>query len=287
MIVLLLGASGQLGSALQATKPHNVKLIAPGRSQIDLASPGTVEGLVSEVGADVIINAAAYTAVDKAEEEGEVALRINADSVAKIASAAERQGARLMHVSTDYVFDGTKGAPYQPYDLTSPLGVYGQTKREGEKEALNRCQNTVIVRTAWLYSEHGRNFVKTMLRLMSTHPQVRVICDQIGTPTYARSLAKALWALSQIDSQGILHFTDSGVASWYDFAYAIQEEALNMGLLEKSVPIVPISTAEYPTPAKRPTFGVLDNSQTWALLGAPANHWRQNLRSMLERLKYA
>ena len=287
MIVLLLGASGQLGSALQATKPHNVKLITPGRSQIDLASPGTVEGLVSEVGADVIINAAAYTAVDKAEEEGEVALRVNADSVAKIASAAERQGARLMHVSTDYVFDGTKGAPYQPYDSTSPLGVYGQTKREGEKEALKRCQNTVIVRTAWLYSEHGRNFVKTMLRLMSTHPQVRVICDQIGTPTYARSLAKALWALSQIDSQGILHFTDSGVASWYDFAYAIQEEALNMGLLEKSVPIVPISTAEYPTPAKRPTFGVLDNSQTWALLGAPANHWRKNLRSMLERLKYA
>jgi dTDP-4-dehydrorhamnose reductase len=287
MIVLLLGPSGQLGSALQATKPHNVEIITRGRSEIDLVNTSAVEALVSEISADLIINAAAYTAVDKAEEEEELAVRINVDGVAAIASAAEKRGARLMHISTDYVFDGMKASPYQPDDAPAPLGVYGRTKLEGEKEALRRCQNSLIIRTAWLYSEQGGNFVKTMLRLMAAYPQVRVVTDQIGTPTYARSLAQALWALADIDRRGILHYTDSGVASWYDFACAIQEEAIGLGLLKNAVPILPISTAEYPTQAKRPFFSILDKSETWALLGHPANHWRSNLRVMLEGMMHA
>jgi dTDP-4-dehydrorhamnose reductase len=139
------------------------------------------------------------------------------------------------------------------------------------------------MRTAWLYSEHGNNFVKTMLRLMSSHPQVRVVADQVGTPTYAGTLAQALWRLAQTDSRGILHFTDSGVASWYDFACAVQDVALQRGLLKSRVPVLPISTADFPTPAKRPGLSILDKSKTWNILGGPADHWRSSLGLMLER----
>jgi dTDP-4-dehydrorhamnose reductase len=287
MNVLLLGASGQLGSALQKTRPRGVNLIACRRADIDLAACEDVEKLVAANSVQLIVNAAAYTAVDKAETEEALAFRVNAQSVASVARAAQRMGARLVHVSTDYVFDGTKGAPYLPDDPAAPLGVYGRSKRQGELEVLAGCENSLIVRTAWVYAEQGTNFVKTMLRLMADKPQLRVIADQIGTPTYAASLAQALWALARTDRSGILHYTDSGVASWYDFACAIQEEALAVGLLKKPVPILPIPTSDYPTPAKRPLFSILDKSQSWALLGQPANHWRTNLRTMLEQLKNA
>jgi dTDP-4-dehydrorhamnose reductase len=287
MNVLLLGASGQLGSALQSVQPPDVRLIAASRSDGDLAIDGTVERLVASTSPDLIINAAAYTAVDKAETEEAVAYRLNSQCVGSIGRAAERCGARLFHISTDYVFDGTKGSPYVPDDETTPLGIYGLSKRDGECEALAACRECLVVRTAWLYGEEGGNFVKTMLRLMSVNSEVRVISDQIGSPTYARSLAQGIWSLVHIKSRGILHYTDSGVASWYDFACAIQEEALSLGLLEKAVPILPISTSEYPTPARRPSFSILDKSETWALLGRPANHWRNNLRLMLERMTNA
>ena len=287
MNVLLLGASGQLGTALQKTRPQGVNLIACRRADIDLAACEDVERLVAANSVQLIVNAAAYTAVDKAETEEALAFRVNAQSVASVARAAQRTGARLVHVSTDYVFDGTKGAPYLPDDPAAPLGVYGRSKRQGELEALAGCENSLIVRTAWVYGEQGTNFVKTMLRLMADKPQLRVIADQIGSPTYATSLAQALWGLARTDSRGILHHTDSGVASWYDFACAIHDEALAMGLLKKAVPILPIPTSEYPTPAKRPLFSILDKSQSWALLGQPANHWRTNLRTMLEQLKNA
>ena len=206
---------------------------------------------------------------DKAEKEEELAFQANVAGVDAIARAAERHGARLIHISTDYVFDGTKGHPYRPDDPTSPLSAYGRTKLGGEEAALAACRNCLVVRTAWLYGDQGSNFVKTMLRVMSSHPQVRVVCDQIGTPTYAGPLAQALWTLARTDSRGVLHYTDSGVASWYDFACAIQEEALALGLLEKAVPVLPISTAEYPLPAPRPSFSILDKAETSALLGAP------------------
>lgn len=287
MNVLLLGASGQLGSALQSMQPRDVRLVAANRSNGDLAIDGTVEQLVARTSPDLIINAAAYTAVDRAETEKAAAYRLNSECVASIARAAEQCGARLFHISTDYVFDGTKGSPYVPDDETTPLGIYGLSKRQGEREALAACRECLVVRTAWLYGEQRSNFVKTMLRLMSVNSEVRVISDQIGSPTYARSLAQGIWSLAHMEGRGILHYTDSGVASWYDFACAIQEEALNLGLLEKAVPILPISTSEYPTPARRPSFSILDKSETWALLGRPANHWRNNLRLMLERMTNA
>jgi len=285
MIVLLLGSGGQLGFALQATRPEDVQLIARDLPEFDLGDVDAIGRLVDEASPSLVINAAAYTAVDKAESEEEQAFKANVIGVGAIASAAERCGARLLHISTDYVFDGTKGNPYVPSDPTSPVSVYGRSKLNGEEEALARCKNSLIVRTAWLYGEHGGNFVKSMLRLMSSQPQVRVVADQIGTPTYSRSLAQALWTLGRIDCRGILHYTDSGVASWYDFACAIQEEALYLGLLKEAVPVLPIATREYPTPARRPSFSILDSSETWALLGKPASHWRKNLRVMLERTK--
>jgi dTDP-4-dehydrorhamnose reductase len=285
MIALILGSNGQLGSALRSSRPEGVEIIARDLPEFDLADTDAVEKLIGETSPGLVLNAAAYTAVDKAETEQALAFQANVVGVGALAKAAARHGARLIHISTDYVFDGTKGYPYHPSDATSPLGVYGRTKLEGEKEALAACANCLIVRTAWLYGDQGANFVKTMLRLMASHPQIRVVSDQIGTPTYARSLAEALWVLARTDRRGVLHYTDSGVASWYDFACAIQEEALSLGLLKEAVPILPISTAEYPTPARRPSFGILDKSETWALLGAPAAHWRINLRAMLERMK--
>jgi dTDP-4-dehydrorhamnose reductase len=285
MKVLLLGSTGQLALALQATKPEHVALTVAGRSHIDLANPAAVRDFVSGIEADLIVNAAAYTAVDKAESEEELAYKINAQSVGAMADAADRMGARLIHVSTDYVFDGRKAGLYDPDDATSPIGAYGRSKLEGEKLALARCPNSLVVRTAWLYSEHGSNFVKTMLRLMSSHPQVRVVSDQVGTPTCARSLAQALWRLAETDHRGILHFTDSGVASWYDFACAIQELSLQRGLLKDRVPVLPISTADFPTPAKRPALSILDKSKTWAILGGPGDHWRSTLGLMLDRYR--
>lgn len=287
MKALLLGANGQLGSALRKTSPHDVELIAYGRGDLDLEADGDIEARVVKSQAQLIINAAAYTAVDKAEADEAAAFRVNAQSVGAIARAAKALDARLVHVSTDYVFDGAKGAPYLTDDPTAPLGVYGRSKRQGELEALAGCQDSLVLRTAWVYAEQGTNFVRTMLRLMAEKPELRVIADQIGTPTYAASLAQALWTLAPTGHRGILHYTDSGVASWYDFACAIQEEALTLGLLHKAVPVRPIATAEYPTAAKRPLFSILDKSQSWALLGLPANHWRTNLRTMLERLKNA
>ena len=285
MIALVLGSGGQLGSALQATKPAGVTLVARDYPEIDLGDPAAVERLIAETAPALILNAAAYTAVDKAEAEPEMAFRINAAGVSALARAAEHQGARLVHVSTDYVFDGTKGQPYLSGDPPSPLGVYGRSKLEGEREALSACRNCLVVRTAWLYGDQGANFVKTMLKLMATRPELRVVDDQIGSPTYATSLAGALWKLGDSGHRGILHYTDSGVASWYDFALAIQEEAISRGLLKAAVPILPIPTSGFPLPAPRPTFGVLDKAETWALLGGPAKHWRENLRQMLERMK--
>jgi dTDP-4-dehydrorhamnose reductase len=282
---LLLGGTGQLGLALQATKPEHISLTIAGRAEADLTDPRAVEDFVSSKSVDFVVNAAAYTAVDKAESEEQTAFRINAESVGAIAKAATRIGARFIHVSTDYVFDGRKAGLYDPDDTTAPMGAYGRSKLAGENAVLASCPNSLIVRTAWLYSENGNNFVKTMLRLMSSHPQVRVVADQVGTPTYARSLAKALWRLAETDSGGILHFTDSGVASWYDFACAIQDLSLQRGLLNGRVPVLPISTADFPTPAKRPGFSILDKSKTWAILGGPADHWRSSLELMLDRYR--
>ncbi len=237
---------------------------------------------IEEFKPDVVFNAAAYTAVDRAEQEEDRAFTINGAAVGALAAAAHRIDAKFVHVSTDFVFNGLSAIPYAPNAPTDPLGVYGRSKLAGEQAA---GADALIVRTAWVYAPTGNNFVRTMLRLMAERPEVRVVADQVGTPTYAPALADILWRLVACGAQGIHHYTDSGTASWYDFAVAIQEEALAVGLLRHKVPVIPISTIDFPTPARRPHFSVLDKRATYAAIGGPAPHWRDNLRSMIACVK--
>ncbi|GGI86865.1 NAD(P)-dependent oxidoreductase [Polymorphobacter multimanifer] len=276
MRVLISGAAGQLGRALQASAPAGVTIIAPPEAEFDITSEHAVATTIAAHTPDIVINAAAYTAVDKAEAELERADRINAGAVAILA----RHARALVHVSTDFVFDGTAHRPIAPDTAPNPLGAYGITKLHGEQAALAHPQS-LVVRTAWVYAAQGANFVHTMLRLMRERDEVRVVADQLGTPTHAASLARALWALIAAQARGLHHFTDAGTAGWYDFAVAIQEEALALGLLTRTVPVIPIRTEDYPTPAQRPAYGVLDKTATWAITGIP-QHWRAELRACLK-----
>lgn len=285
MKVLITGAGGQLGHALQECAPEGARVTALGHAMLDIGDAAAVAHAVADISPDLVINSAAYTAVDKAEGEEAAAFRINAEGPGHLAAAAHAAGARFVHVSTDFVFDGTRSTPYPPDAPTAPLGVYGASKLGGEDAVQAAHPGALIVRTAWVYGVTGHNFVRTMLRLMAERDQVRVVADQIGTPTFAGSLAQALWALDAAGAQGIHHWTDSGAASWYDFAAAIQEEALAIGLLDHAVPVVPIATADYPTPARRPSYSVLDKSAAIALIGAPPPHWRVNLRIMLGKIQ--
>ena len=281
MKFLIAGAGGQLGRALQSRMPGGSSVIAPPEADFDITDAARVAGVVAASGATHVVNAAAYTAVDKAEADFETARRINVDAVKVLADAARTAGLGFVHVSTDFVFDGSASSPYAPDAPTNPLGVYGETKRDGELAA---GPDALIVRTAWVYAAAGNNFVKTMLRVMAERDEVRVVADQIGTPTHAAGLAGAIWALAAGDAKGMFHWTDAGAASWYDFAVAIQEEAVGLGMLTRAVPIIPIRTADYPTPARRPSYSVLDKSTTWAITG-PARHWRAELRECLTLMK--
>jgi dTDP-4-dehydrorhamnose reductase len=279
---LIVGGKGQLGRGLAATAPLGIEIVSHDVDTLDITDRVAVEKLVDATKPTLILNAAAYTAVDKAETEEDIAYAVNAAAVGILADAARDAGARLVHVSTDFVFDGLAGVPYAPSAGPNPLSAYGRTKLAGEAAA---GKEALIVRTAWVYAPTGGNFVRTMLRLMGQQPQVRVVADQIGTPTYAPGLAAALWTMAGKGITGIHHYTDAGAASWYDFAVAIQEEALAIGLLDRVVPIVPIATADYPTPAKRPHFSVLDKVSTFEVLGGPPPHWRTNLRIMLREIQ--
>jgi dTDP-4-dehydrorhamnose reductase len=282
MRVFIAGGSGQLGRELRRCKPEGVELLALGSRELDLREAEAVAARVSGFRPQVVINAAAYTAVDRAESERETALAVNGQGAANLARAAHSAGAYCLQVSTDFVFDGAQSRPYLPSDRTNPLGVYGASKLAGEQLALAAYpEGVAVVRTAWLYSAFGNNFVVTMLRLMGERDSLGVVTDQVGTPTWGRGLAEALWQMAVLQPKGILHWTDAGVTSWYDFAVAIQEEALEMGLLEREIPIHPISTADYPTPARRPSYSVLDKTATWAALRIRPVHWRKALRSML------
>lgn len=282
MKVLITGGKGQLGTCLAASAPASATVLRYGSDTLDVTSREAVMALIEAERPDVVLNAAAYTAVDKAERDEDTAHAVNATAVGILADLADGIGARLVHVSTDFVFDGRSGVPYTPDAPTSPLGAYGRTKLAGEQLA---GPDALIVRTAWVYAPTGNNFVRTMLRLMAERPEVRVVADQIGTPTYAPGLAAALWTLAARGVTGTHHYTDAGAASWYDFAVAIQEDALALGLLDKAVPVVPITTADFPTPARRPHYSVLDKTTTFAALGRPTPHWRTNLRIMLNEIK--
>ena len=285
---LVLGAGVQLGTELRRTAPASWDVVYCTRAEADLAVPDSVARAIGAARPSVVINAAAYTAVDRAEREPEVARAVNATGVAALATHVRDAGARLVHVSTDFVFDGAGSRPYTPHDPAEPVGVYGATKREGEEAVLATLEESAtVLRTAWLYASHGRNFALTMLRLMRERDEVRVVADQVGTPTWARPLADACWrAAGSHVVHGVHHWTDAGVASWYDFAVAIQEEALALGLLDRVAAVRPIRTIDFPTPARRPSYSVLDKTATWAVLG-PAAHWRVALRSMLGEMVHA
>ena len=276
MKVLMTGASGQLGRGLIATAPSTVDLHPITRDDCDLADASAIAALIDQVAPDLVINAAAYTAVDKAESDEDAARAINSGAVA--AMVAAHRG-KLVHVSTDFVFDGTSSRAYRPDDSRNPISAYGRSKAEGEDHLR---ESDLLVRTAWVYTAGGANFVRTMLRLMAEKPALNVVVDQIGAPTWASGLARTIWGLVAKDAGGTFHHSDAGVASWYDFAVAIQEEALALGLLDKAIPITPIPTSAYPTPAARPAFSLLDCSKTRDLLGDGHTHWRTNLRTMLQ-----
>lgn len=288
MNIVIIGKSGQLAFELSReleNSEHQVTFL--GRDDIDITNASNVEETLSPLSVDVLINASAYTAVDKAEEDTEACDAINSLAVANLAKYCKANGAFMVHVSTDYVFNGHKGSPYLTDDPIEPQGAYGKSKAEGEKALLDILpEANCLIRTAWVYSSHGNNFVKTMLRLMADKPQLTVIDDQIGTPTWAKGLAEACVSAAENKTSGVYHWTDEGVASWYDFALAIQELSIEKGLLDNAIPVLPIPSSQYPTPAKRPHYSVLDKQtarETFA--SCKPTHWRKQLASMLDELK--
>ncbi len=285
MKVLITGAAGQLGLALTRTQPSNVQVVRLARAELDITDPNALLAVLTLHKPNVVINAAAYTLVDQAQSDPQSAEQVNAVAPGAIALACHRAQARLIHVSTDYVFDGTAHQPYLPESTTQPLGVYGASKRRGEIAVLQALgTDALVVRTSWLYAATGRNFLTRMLELMRERPQLKIVMDQIGAPTLADDLAQALWTLTDGRLNGIQHWCNSGVASWYDFAVAIAEEAHTRGLLAQIPSLLPIISADYPTPAVRPHFSVLDKRRTEVALGVVAPHWRSSLRCALDTL---
>jgi len=287
--ILLTGITGQVGQELQQTLASLGEVVSVGRDRVDFSQPDAVQQVMETVKPAIVVNAAAYTAVDKAESEPDLAQLVNAVSPGILAKAASRIDAGLIHISTDYVFDGTQSSPYLETDATNPLGVYGSTKLAGEAAVRAECERHFIIRTAWVYGAKGKgNFVKTMLRLGADREELRVVTDQIGAPTWSKDLAEAIAQLTpqlSADTIGTYHYTNSGVCSWYDFAIAIFEEAQQLGFPLKIQRVIPITTPEYPTPAKRPAFSVLSLKKTSTLLGTHPPYWRQSLRMMLKELR--
>ncbi len=289
MKILLTGAAGQVGQELQQTLASLGEVVSVGRDRADLSQLAAVQALLDDLAPDLIVNAAAYTAVDKAEAEPDLARLVNGTAPGILATAAQQRGAGIIHISTDYVFDGRQSSPYRETDTTNPLGVYGASKLLGETAVQASCDRHMILRTAWVYGVQGKgNFVKTMLKLGADREELRVVADQIGSPTWSQDLAGAIAHMApQLTpaTAGIYHYTNSGVTSWYDFAVAIFEEAQALGWPLKIQRVIPITTADYPTPAQRPAFSVLSLQKTTAMLGGHPPQWRQSLRRMLAELR--
>ena len=292
MKVLLTGAAGQLGQELIASRPPEVELIACARGELDLADAEACRAAVQQHRPDWLLNAGAYTAVDKAESEPELAAAVNAGAPAAFAEALAATGGRLLQVSTDFVFNGAQGSPYRPEQPLDPLGVYGATKAAGEAAAL-QLPGARLLRTSWVYGPVGKNFCRTMLRLhalkAAAGESLGVVADQVGCPTSTLTLAAACWRAIGVgadpaaDPSGprILHWSDAGVASWYDFAVAIGELGVQAGLLERAARVKPLTTADYPTPAQRPSYSLLDCTASRVALGLEPLHWREGLAEVL------
>lgn len=282
--ILVTGSNGQLGLSLQREfkDDKDIEALYTDVAELDLTNREAVDRCVSDFHPDYIINCAAYTAVDKAESDDLMAARINTEAVGYLAEAARKYGVKVIHISTDYVFNGENFRPYAENDEPYPRSIYGRTKLEGEGVLTAFCPDSVIIRTAWLYSEFGNNFVKTMLRLGHEGNDLRVVCDQIGTPTYAGDLAAAIHTIVGHDNPqpGIYHFTDEGVVSWYDFAMAIFRLA---GM--EHIKVTPVGTREYPTAAKRPLYSVLSKQKIKNTFNLNIPYWEHSLKKCLTSMK--
>lgn len=274
--LLITGANGQLGNEMRNLLASNRQFNSffADIDTLDITDAHAVYHFVESNKIDIIINCVAYTAVDRAEDDLVACAKINVEAVGNLAGAARNCGAKVLHVSTDYVFDGFNYQPYTEEDVTNPKTVYGITKRDGERLLLKTAPDSIVVRTAWLYSPYGKNFVKTMINLGREKAQLRVVCDQIGTPTCAADLAAAIYAIVSAEEwlPGIYHFSDEGVCSWYDFAKAIHRLA---GIT--TCKVVPVKTKEYPTRAMRPLYSVLDKSKIKQTFGIEIPYWEESL----------
>ena len=281
--ILITGANGQLGNEMRVLSEENKEYtyFFTDVAELDICNEQAVMDFVKANHIQVIVNCAAYTAVDKAEENIEFCTKLNADAVGYLAKAAEANQAEFIQISTDYVFDGTAHTPYRETEPTCPNSVYGSTKLAGEQNALTLCSRAMVIRTAWLYSTFGNNFVKTMIRLGKERDSLGVIFDQIGTPTYARDLARAIYAAIRLGvTPGVYHFSNEGVCSWYDFTKAIHRLA---GI--KDCKVNPLHTEEYPTPAKRPHYSVLDKTKIKNTYHIEIPYWMDSLQSCIAQLE--
>jgi dTDP-4-dehydrorhamnose reductase len=281
-VILVTGSNGQLGKELQelANLYPAYRFVFASREDLKLHHFGLVENFFVGLQPQYCINCAAYTAVDKAESEQDMAMLVNGEAVGNLAAVCKKYNTKLIHISTDYVFDGESEMPYKTDDKTGPISMYGISKLKGEELCKKENSDAIIIRTAWVYSEFGNNFVKTMIRLMKERPEIKVVSDQIGAPTYAADLAKA--CLDIIDSgkwqSGIYHYSNTGKISWYDFAVAIKE------MIGSSCIVHPIPTTDYPTPAKRPKFSLLDTTKIRSVFGVQIPEWRESLQKCVGRL---
>ncbi len=287
MKILLTGGNGQLGSCFKDLVPNSWDILATDSNELDITDFDLVEAMVKSYAPDVIVNAAAYTAVDKAESESELANRINAEGPKNLALAAKKHKARLIHVSTDYVFDGQSRHPYKEDDQTNPLGVYGATKLLGEKNIIDIFPQSIIVRTAWVFSEYGNNFVKTMIRLAKTHERLSIVNDQVGCPTYAGDIAQAIIdVISHNEMSGVYHFCGDKEVSWKEFADVIFSFAEEEKIISKKPLVIGISSRDYPTQAKRPNYSTLACDKIMEKNIAPSD-WSAALKKVIIKLKNA
>ena len=289
MKVLITGSNGQLGSEIKdlASGYENLECIFRDLPELDICDTKALTSCIVDENINTVINCAGYTAVDKAEEEEQIAQKVNSEGVLNLVNALKKVNGKLIHISTDYVFDGNHSKPYKETDLVSPVGVYGQTKRAGELAVLNSSIDAIVIRTSWLYSAYGNNFVKTMLRLGNFKESIQVVYDQIGTPTYAKDLAKTCLDIlsdessTKISTKGSLyHYSNEGVTSWYDFAKAI------MVISNIDCKVIPIETKDYPTQAIRPLYSVLDKSKITSDFKVMIPHWRDSLSNCIKKINH-
>ena len=294
MKVLLTGGTGQIGQEILTSKPQDTQIISPNSNKLDLSDYNACKKIVKDHNPDWIINCGAYTSVDRAEKDIELSYKINSFAPKAFAEALNEINGNLLQLSTDYVFDGEQNSPYEVHQEKNPISQYGQSKALGEElieKNIKNIRNATILRTSWVISPRGKNFILTMLKLHSEKEYIKVVSDQIGSPTCAKELSKVCWKIVELKKKNklpfILQWSDAGIASWFDIAVAVGEIGLDLGILKKKAYVYPIYSYEYPTSAKRPKYSLLNTSKTSKYLKIQANHWRENLVNILTEYKNA